>query len=906
MSPDRLAVWKIRFVGLLFAFSGCAGLIFEVIWTRQLALVLGSTLQSAALVTGCFLFCLGLGAWLAGRLPSRWQGLRAYAIVELVAAVSGATVTWLLPKTSWLSQSLPESTEALLLARLALAMSLLAVPCLAMGASLPFLCNWLVAQNQQLYLRGLSRLYALNTLGAVCGVWLADWILIRKIGLFQAGLSAAGIDALVGLLALGLARRSSSQPMPEPERAPQKATNWKPLAILFGLGLCGSLVQVLFTRSIIVFQGSDITAFSTCLLVYLSGLSLGGHLASRGVARPQFHLHSWLLAACGAVLISFFSLGWCSRLPYESLAVIWTIGPSAVCLGACFPLASQALLKDQQKSGQIAASSVLANTLGSLWGALLSGFVLIPILGMQYTVLVVTNLLALLALATVPSHSLGRSWASVLMLLCQPLLLFTLPTFYLRDILYPDPSYRFIFWGEDGYGSVALVEQPDYYTGEQTTSLMVDGFNMMGDVIGARRYATAIGALPILLQNKPEEALVICFGLAHTASIVVAFSEIKRVDCVELSPIVIRAVSRLERCANVLRNPKMHLKIGDGRHHLLTTKKTYSLVVAEPPPPSHAGVVNLYTREYYQLCAQRLKSDGWVAQWLPIFQLSRRDTRTIIRAFLEVFPEAYLVDGAFYGQMLLVGSRQPLKVNYRNFVQRARAQEAHLKAAGWDSPEQLLSSIVGGPKFLRAYTENSPALTDDWPILLYDRDFNPDYASLILEPHPREFPIEFANAQEKAEFETAERIQQASHFYFYQDAAARTDSQKVAWRSALEVYERGRQALEAQPQSNYLQTAMLCSDFFLQTRAAACDAKPTSELCLNLARALYLRGQFAAALDRVRQAHTLKPEPFAKAFEILILQQSGQAELAARVLAQESTGLQAHDRDFLTAKGTRP
>ncbi len=883
-------------MALLFAFSGCAGLIFEVIWTRQLALVLGSTLQSASLITGCFLFCLGLGAWLAGRIPARYHGLKAYAAVELLAATSGAAVTWLLPKMASVSQALPEGGLLLLLSRLGLAALLLAVPCLSMGASLPLLCRWLVSQNQSHYLGGLSRLYAVNTLGAVAGVWLADWILIRQIGLFRSGLAAAFLDVLVGLLALGLGSRWPV--LESPTQTPKKPeVALKALLILFGLGFSGSLIQLIFTRSLIVFQGSDITAFSTCLIVYLAGLSLGGHLASWGKTRPRAHLHSWVLAAAVSVLLSFFSFAWSSHLP-SAWSVIWTIAPTAICLGACFPLASHALLSSHSDSGQTAASSVLANTIGSLSGALMSGFVLIPFLGMQTAMLAATSLLALLGLACAPVP--WRRGASALLLTLQVALLFGLSPFFLRGILYSDPSYRFLFWGEDGYGSVALVEQADSYTGGVSQSLMVDGFNMMGDIIGARRYATAIGALPVLLQAKPEQALVICFGLAHTASSVLSFEDVQRVDCVELSPTVIEAVSRIDRCAKALQNPKMHLKIGDGRHHLLTTQKRYQVIVAEPPPPMHAGVVNLYTREYYQLCANRLEKDGWTVQWLPIFQLSRRDTRTIIRAFLDVFPNSYLVDGSFFGQLLLIGSSQPLKVDYANFVARANRQKDSLRQAGWDSPALLLSSIIAGPKFLASYAQG-PALTDDWPILSYDRDYNPDYGTLVLQSHPREFEIHFSDPSQEQEFRQAEQAQRAAQFYYYQDVAARSDPDQFAWRSTLEVFDNGRLALESWPKSDYLQTTMLCGDYFMATRGEAYESKPSHELALNLARAHYLRGQFKPSLDYIQRDLQLKSEPFMQAFEILVLFRQGQAEEARTKLAASASQLQPHDRQYLAA-----
>lgn len=894
-------------VVLLFACSGCAGLIFEVIWTRQLSLVFGSTVQSSAITAGAFLFCLGLGALLGGRFSRSGQGLKTYAALELTVALSGALVTGLLPAcaplSSWLSHLMPGQAGFLLFSRCLLAFLLLGLPCLAMGASLPVLCAWLLETSPQVYLKGLSKLYAVNTLGAVVGVVLADWWLIQHWGLLASGLWAAALDLVVGALALVLAKASreassaGSGYSNRSESMPWRQA-WRDLTLIMGLGLSGTLVQVLFTRCLIVFHGSDLRAFSTCLAIYLGGLALGGRLAGWLGRQIERSLNLVLLGASLALLLSLFTLGWASQLQPDWIAGVWVIAPCALCLGACFPLASQALHSRWPQTGEVAGWSLLFNTLGSLTGALASGFVLLPVLGLQSSLLLAAILLA--TLAALSARQMVTQILSGGVALGVVFLASSINSTYLRSVLYPNPEYRYIYWGEDSYGCLALVEQPDPYTGASEISLMVDGFNMMGNSLGVRRYATAIGALPVLLQAQPEEALVICFGLAHTLNAVLSCPEIKSVDCVELSPRVIEAVSRIEQGQRALGSPKLSLKIGDGRHHLLTTPKTYSLVVAEPPPPSHAGVVNLYTREYYQLCRRCLKPEGIAVQWLPIFQLSRRDTRCIIRAFMDVFPQAYLVDGAYYGQLLLVGGAQPLEVDYGKFVGRAQRIGAVLGAAGWDSPATLLASIVAGPDFLKEYARDTDPLSDDWPILQYDHDFDPDYGELLLREHPRPVAIHFANHEEKREFEATVAAQRALRRYLYWDAAARSDPQKFPWVSALATYQAGRQALSYQPGSAYLLTMMLATDFFearLRSRVGAPGT--TFELVLNLARIHYLRGHDRQALEYVRQALEMGAGRFAQAFEILLLQESGQKAEALVRFREKSAGLEEHDLAFL-------
>jgi spermidine synthase len=884
----------ILLVALLFACSGCAGLIFEVLWTRQFSLVLGSTVQSAALIAGTFLFLLGLGGRLGSRLSRRGKGLAVYAALEAVAALSGAIVTWLLPQTAQWTAHLGDNQLVLVVARCLLAVGLLGIPCLAMGASLPVLCSWLMERNPHLYLRNLSRLYSINTLGAVAGVLLADWVLIQRWGLFRSGLMAAGLDAFVAIVALLVGRASlpATPQQSRPERVVFSRFS-REFLLLAGLGLAGALLQLVWTRSLILFQGSDLRAFSSCLATYLAGLTVGGALASW--MRPAWTAHNRaltgaLLGVALASLASFLLLGWSLRAPSPWMATLLTIGPGALAMGAAFPLASEALHRRWADSAEVAGWTVMINTLGSLLGSLLTGFVLLPFLGLQFSMV-----LSVLVAAVLAGLSASQTWgrlAAATLAAASVVLWVRYPSDYLKTVVYPQPNYRFLFWGEGNYGSVALVEESDAYLEEKRELLMVDGFNMMGSGLQGRRYATAIGALPVLLQPRPEKALVICFGLAHTVTAVLDLEDTRSVDCVELSPTVVEATSRLPRCERALQNPKMHLKIGDGRHHLLTTKERYNLVVAEPPPPQLAGVVNLYSREYYQLCRSRLQPGGMVVQWLPIFQLSQRDGRVIIRAFQDVFPNSYLVEGSFEGQLLLLGTDAPLRINYADFVARASKAQALLTATGWDSPADLLASFLAGPERLREYAGNTPPLTDDWPILQYDEDVSPDYPELVHKDFPAQIPIDFPGPAQQAEFERVREAQKAARTYLYPGGSA----------SPLAGYQAMRRALQVEPDSRYFQQMSLCHDGFRERLRQRCEGpKPTPEAFANLARILYFRGDLTGALTRLEQSARLKSTPFLDGFRTLLYWEMGQQEQARRTFQQGSSRLDPADRKFLEA-----
>ena len=467
----------IGFVAFLFACSGCAGLMFEVLWTRQFSLVLGSTVQSGALVAGTFLFMLGLGARLGSALSRRAHPLLVYALLELSAAFTGAAVTWLLPNSTRLPFLLGDSPTMLALGRCLLAFSMLCLPCLAMGASLPVLCSWLMQRDPRFYLAYLARLYAINTFGAVAGVLLADWVLIQRWGLLRTGLAAAGLDLAVALLALGLWRGAPQSLAPAAPDQPLSLPRFsREFLLLIGLGICGSLLQVVWTRSLIVFQGTDVRAFSTCLTTYLAGLSLGGGLVA--LAPPAWTRSNRLLSACLslaslAALGSILALKWTIQAKNPWLATLSTIAPTAICLGAAFPLASEAFHRRWPHAAEVAGLTVMVDTLGSLVGALLTAFVLLPNLGLQVTMVCACLLLALLTACS----ALQSVWMlSSAVLLGASLFIGSLyPVDYLRQVLYPNPAYHWLFWGEDGYGSVGLVEESNPQWGETHEILLVDG-----------------------------------------------------------------------------------------------------------------------------------------------------------------------------------------------------------------------------------------------------------------------------------------------------------------------------------------------------------------------------------------------------------------------------------------------
>jgi len=890
-------------VPLLFLFSGAAGLTFELIWTRQLALVLGCTVTSAALVSGFFLLGLGMGARWGERLSRSRNLLAVFAALELCVALSGLIVAANLPHAaqlvavlwSWLGGG----PLALTLARVVLCGLTLAVPCLCMGASLPVLCSLLNERWGGRFLRSLSWLYAINTVGAVAGVLVCDDWLIPTLGLWKTSQVAACLDGAVALSAAILSRqpKASEAAAEHPIASEQSAY---PLGRLYfacwGLGVAGAWLQVVWTRVLIVFQGSDQRAFSGCLATYLGCLAVGALLAPR-LAGSRLGLLQVLRLASLTSLISLACLPWARQLSNPWLANLLVIAPTGMCLGLSFPWITQETKKYLGTAAHSVARALLLNTMGSLVGALATALVLIPQLGLQLTYGLAALWLALVALILAP-----RSLFSGLLCAGLAVSLVVTPVNYLRGLFFPDPGQEFLFSGDDSYGSVALIAEVDA-VGKPLLQLLVDGFNMMSNDLATQRYATALAAAPCVWQAHPKRVLVICMGLCHSLNTALRDPKTEEVHCVELSPTVIQALSLIPQGQAAMSNPKLKLIVGDGRQHLVSTAYRYSVITAEPPPPTRAGAVNLYTRDFYQLCKNRLEPGGMTVQWLPIFQMSRRQTRVILRAFLEVFPNAYLFEGCG-AQLCLIGCDGPLRLNYAQLKARV-LEHPGLSATGWESPEFFVGGILAGPKALAEYARNTPALTDDWPILQYSHDFwDPDFAGLLFGDHPSEVEVELSStpaerAQQEAELRRGKGCLRGLLRFLCQDWVP---AQELAAIHPLGPVEREilvRMVLRVYADNQYFRWATLTSSDHQRVLAQKLALKPDdAELLWLQARVQFRLAHAQEALQALEKLGE-RATPPARAMQIVLLLELGQVQAAAQKVQQAGDRLDPLDVEFL-------
>lgn len=742
----------------IFTLSGASGLIYQVIWARQLGLVFGNTTVSITIVLAAFMAGLALGAEVAGRaLVGRPNPLALYALLE---AAIGVYALCFGPVVHGLEALYPrffgDTTPALTLTlvRAVTAFLLLLVPTSFMGATLPLTTEYLHRLPLEHRDWNAGRLYAANTLGAALGSMASGFVLIELVGIGVTTRIAAAFNVVVALIGWRLSRGlapATGASVPVANTASTAAQ--RPLLLLFAatgaLALAG---EVLWTRALTLLLGSSTYAFSAILVVYLIGIALGSWTLSGVVHRLRQPERFIPLAVLGAgvwhvlavalfVPLHAMAIGILVDLPemtpgrfYVRAAtvlagVLALMVPPAFLSGALFPLVTRLLEGDAGDRGEPIARAYTWNTVGAILGSFLGGFVLAPLFVHFHAVYVLALCFLVVAVGAVSLIGWRAHAGIALVTLVGAVLAAGAAVHGLRQ---PD-LFVTLFLGRRPTHAIAMHEAGlqgittvawDRTKPEQSAQLLVNGIGMT-----VKAFVTkAMAHLPLVVHGGAEDTLVICFGMGTTFRAALAHGG--RVDAVELTPGAYRAFDYFYAdAAEVRRNPRGRMIVNDGRNFLLLTDKRYDVITLDPPPPiDAAGVNNLYSREFLELMRAHLKPGGIVAHWLPPPGpfIGIPDTLTmdmLIATFLDVFPYVRVIASQPYHGKVgfhLLGSNEPLVLDPARL---ARALEN--PAVARDVAEFAWDPLVRERFFTEATVDRTLAtqrtlLTDDRPLLEFN------------------------------------------------------------------------------------------------------------------------------------------------------------------------------------------
>ena len=738
---------------LLFVGSGCAALIYEIVWFQMLELFVGSSSVSIGVLLGTFMGGMCLGSFLLPRYISpKHHPLKVYALLEIAIGVIGLLLILVLPLvghvyTAWGGYGI----TGYLLRGLVAALCLLP-PTLAMGATLPA-----VARGVQTTPSGVSWLgffYAGNIAGAVMGTLLAGFYLLRVFDMNTATYVAAAINFAVGGLGLLVAAKTPASVMASDSEADPQFQTPNPLVKVSGdralvyvaialSGFCALAAQVIWTRVLSLLFGASTYTFSLILAVFLIGLGIGSSLGSviaKTVERPRVALGWCQMLNVGAMAWSAYML--MQSLPYwpintsittsiwynfqlDFVRAFWAVLPGPILWGASFPLALAAVARRGEDPGRLVGGVYAANTVGAIFGSVIASLVLVYWFGSQraqQVLMIVSGMSGLLLLAPAEMSSApGRRplrWAAPVLLVIA----LGVAAFLIRTV----PTIPGILVAYGRYAATWMGQQGDiFYVGEGLSSSVA--VSRFGDVMNYHnagkvqassqpqdmRLQRMLGHFTTLVPKAPKKVLVIGCGAGATAGAVSIDENVEVLTIAEIEPLVPRVVSEHfgEHNFHVVRNPKTHVVIDDARHFLLTTDERFDAITSDPLDPWVKGAATLYTKEFFELAKSKLNPGGTVTLFVQLYESTPEAVKSEIGTFFEVFPHGVIWGNTHQGRgydTVLMGTVEAPHFNIDEWEARLNspqyaAVKESLREISIYSAIDLFGNYAGRASDMKAY-----------------------------------------------------------------------------------------------------------------------------------------------------------------------------------------------------------
>jgi spermidine synthase len=773
----------------LFFFSGATALVYEVVWSKLLSQMFGSTIYAQTVVLAAFMGGLALGNWIVGRWSDRLRHpVRVYGCLEIAIGVY-ALLFLTLDRAAdqifvGIGTHIVEQSGLLLALKGVLSVGLLLGPTMLMGGTLPLLAAWLQKSYSDPGRRS-ARFYSVNSLGAVLGAALAGFWLVQEFGIVATLRITAVVNLVIGTIAvlLGGQKISDSQfeisdpanqvkisnlksQTSEPQEAQSEISNlkseisnpgWAGLIVALTGGISMGL-EVLSSRSLALIFGSSLQSFAVVLIAFILGIGLGSAwIASptrRRISSERIVVVVVCIAAAWVALLVFNIEGWVdayriartglARTPvgyvfHELLTVVIALvilGMPAALIGAVLPLMMRVVSQEGALLGAKVGALLTWNTLGAVCGTLVTGFILMPSVGLRSAFGVLALVLGIvgLVLAAKRRWNLGMTGALVVSLFTGSLFLFggegwrqvmSSGVFRIWETKY-EPRFmsirknhfKILFY-EDGPDATVSVEQVDGVIGPSMLGLRTNGKPEAGTQLDLSTQLL-VSHLPMLAKPGAKDVFVLGLASGMTAAVPLAYP-IERLDVAENCEPVIKASKFFDDWNHhVLSDPRTHLWREDARTVLKLRPQLYDVIVTEPSNPWFVGTGSVFSREYYQLTASRLKPGGVMAQWFQIYETQDDIVELVLRTFCSVFPYVELWD-AGAGDIVMLGSLQPWPTGPEVFSQgfNIKRVRTDMEMIDIHTPQELLARQLASQRTGFAIAGPGRLQSDLFPVLEY-------------------------------------------------------------------------------------------------------------------------------------------------------------------------------------------
>jgi spermidine synthase len=719
---------------LLFVGSGCAALIYEIVWFQLLQLVIGSSAVSMGVLLGTFMggMCLG-SLFLARVISPREHPLRVYAYLELGIGAFGLLLLFGMPLLGGLYFHWGGGGITGILLRGVAASICLLPPTLAMGATLPAMSRWVESTPEGVSWLGFF--YGGNIAGGVVGCLLAGFYLLRVHDTAFATYVAVGLNILVAGLALSIAKTTPHESVVAPAPLERATGAW---AVYVSIGLSGFTAlgaEVIWTRLLSLLFGATVYTFSLILAVFLFGLGIGSSIGSAiagRIARPRLALGWCQMLLCVAMAWTAYMLT--QSLPYwpinpsistdpwynfqlDFVRCLWAVLPGAILWGASFPLALASVATGGKDPARLVGGVYAANTLGAIIGSVSASLLLVVWLGSQRAQQVLLIVSAVSALLMLESAAAEAETKKSRFQLAGTILLAAAMggAVLLARTIHSVPGVL-VAYGR--YAATRIGEGEIIYVGEGwnasvAVSRLSNGvlnYHNAGKVQASSepqdmRLQRMLGHMTTLIPKNPQSVLVIGCGAGVTAGAVSVDPNVKSLTIAEIEPLVPRVVSHYfaQHNFDVVANPKTHVVLDDARHYLLTTRQKFDAITSDPLDPWVKGAAMLYTKEFFETVKAHLNPGGAVTLFVQLYESNTAAVKSEIATFLEVFPGGVVWgntnNGAGY-DLVLLGQAEPTRIDVeavqRHLSEPSMAPVAHsLGEVGMYSAIDLFSNYAG-------------------------------------------------------------------------------------------------------------------------------------------------------------------------------------------------------------------
>jgi spermidine synthase len=698
---------------LAFFASGASSLIAEVTWNRMLIVVVGNSLSATAMIIVIFMGGLGLGSYVGGKVLGKDSAsLVPYLLLELTIGIYVLLSPSLFALLSHLFTSLATSVDhrgGLTLVRIVVTMAALLLPASLMGATFPAMISGAAPDSPLQRTARTGYLYSINTVGAAVGCFAAGYHLLFEFSV-QTTLTCAFVLYMVAALsALGAntvarakARRDEVPPLTVASNPAASISLRRFLNIAtFAIGFVSLAYEVLLTRLGILYLGNSVSVFALVLTGFLLGTGLSAVLGTwlYGVLRRKTNRGDSLFGfiALGAgitILLTPYMLlsDWvvstaqlarfADASPRNPLPILGLIIAPTILIGALLPVAIRMLQPEERGAATREAATLYAlNTVGGLVGAALANHYLVPLIGIQGTIICLASICV--AVGAINLLSPGRSFRRWSVVVLGVISLAIVLTAVLPEMMYlysgklaestqaRSTKIRFVYEGRAA--TVTVLDQMDLKKGTYR-DMYLNGVEEASTRYWHTQLFKLLGIFPVLMHepDQPKEVLVIAFGAGITAGSVLASDQVSSLDVVDLNPDV-EEINNLFKEVNgdVFHQPRFHFHNDDGRNYLVTSSKRYDVIISDSTHPRAYDSWILYTEEFYRAVKEHLLPGGIFAQWVPVLGSMQGDLfRIHLNTFRSVFPNSTF--WYIYGsdQAFLLATPKPFSLNAERLQQQ--------------------------------------------------------------------------------------------------------------------------------------------------------------------------------------------------------------------------------------------